>query len=306
MDIFDRANHSTLESEWTKISPRKELTETQILANIPIPTAPGKPSNPLIDEQVWTFLFAYGYRNHPGLLLRVLTEGAASPVEHCRAWMEMMPMPARQGVSGSSEGNTNIDLMVGSIARRGSTKAGVQYKPHGPICVTEAKWQSDIAGATTHDIHRNQFARIIETAATIQHHATDPDDPSLASPSADTPSADVFPNEVYVTLLTPRCFKVIWPASRFYAYKYREYRSDHDNIKADVQSQKIVARKSPDSWRYPDDINNRLEHVRLCWVTYEDLFLMMPDEDGYREILRKFVSENTKLLDPNIFPAQCP
>ena len=252
-----------------------------------------KDRRPLIDEQIWTFLFVYGYRNHQKELFAALT-GAAT-VEPCKAWLEMLPLPARQGSwSGGSEGNSNIDLVAGSLEIRDGTKSGVQYRPSGPICLVEAKWKSDIAGYTSHDPQRNQLARVIETAATLQHHVGTHVDP-----------AERFPNEVYVTLLTPWIFRVDrTPASRFYAYKYLEYLSNRSALVHDVAHSKIKCRP-PGDWIYPPDIEQRLRDVKLRWVTFEDLYASMPDKD-FKEALARFIHEQPKasLLDSNDFPLE--
>jgi len=231
---------------------------------------------PIIDEQVWTFLFVYGYRNDKKKLFEALT-GAEAP-EHCEAWLEMLPVPARRGSwKNGSEGNSNIDLIAGSIEIRGKTTAGVQYRPSGPVCLVEAKWKSDISGHTCHDPQRNQLARVIETAVTLQHHV-----------GAAVATEDRFPDEVYVSLLTPKLFRVDrTPASRFYAYKYLEYSRNPAALVHDVTHSKVATRHSSD-WIYPAGIEQRLRDVELRWVTFEDLFAVMPDKD-YKRALGQFI-----------------
>jgi hypothetical protein len=252
-----------------------------------------KDPGPLIDEQIWTFLFVYGYRNHQKELFAALT-GAAT-VEPCEAWLEMLPMPARQGSwKEGSEGNSNIDLVAGSLEIRDKTTSGVQYRPTGPVCLVEAKWKSDIAGYTSHDPQRNQLARVIETAATLQRH-TGKVDP-----------ADRFPSDVYVTLLTPRVFQVeAPPASRFYAYKYFEYSCNPAALVHDVNNSRVKRRPSGD-WKYPKTIEDRLAGVKLRWVTFEDLYREMPGNDAYKRALGRFIhaQPHTSLLDSNDFPLE--
>jgi hypothetical protein len=256
---------------------------------------------PLIDEQIWTFLFVYGYRNDRKKLFEVLT-GAETP-ERCEAWLEMLPLPPRKGKKGLSERNSNIDLIAGSIARRDKTGSGVQYRPGGPVCLVEAKWKSDIAGYTRHDPQRNQLARVIETAVTLQYHAKGSKDEGLPKPDPGG-RADRFPGDVYVTLLTPRAFKVEGPpASRFYAYKYFEYTGPAGKaaMKAEVESP-VAIRREGDGWLYPN-IEQRLEKVRLRWVTFEDLYREMP-KDNYKKALGRFIQAQpeSSVLDLDTFP----
>ena len=282
------------DGKYKNVIVREELMD-QILKRLRAYEKPKDNTDPgpLIDEQIWTFLFVYGYRNHQKDLFAALTGAAA--VEPCEAWLEMLPMPARKGAwKGGSEGNSNIDLVTGSLEIRDGTKSGVQYRPSGPICLVEAKWKSDIAGYTSHDPQRNQLARVIETAATLQHHV-----------GTQVDLAERFPDEVYVTLLTPRIFRVDrTPASRFYAYKYLEYSWNPSALVHDVDHSKIERRPSGD-WIYPTDIEQRLRDVTLRWVTFEDLYASMPDKD-FKKALGRFIHEQPEasLLDPNDFPLE--
>lgn len=259
---------------------------------------------PLIDEQIWTFLVAYGYRQNPALLFEKLTGMTHPDPTACRAWLEMLPMPSRRGGGGqSSEGNSNIDLIAGSIARRGETESGVQYWPVGPVCLLEAKWKSDIAGYTSHDPHRNQLARVIETAVTLQYHAADKN--GLKN---DSTEFGAMPNDVYVTLLTPATFKAsAFSWSRFYAYKFHEYDEHREALLSDIQRQDEfgVKKRTTEGWKYPEkEIRSRLEKVQLRWVTYEDLLAAMPDTE-FRSAMAAFVARpESCLLDRNIFPGE--
>lgn len=257
---------------------------------------------PMIDEQIWTLLFAFGYRSDRKKLFEVLT-GVEAP-DNCKAWLEMLPLPARQGSwKSGSEGNSNIDLIAGSIARRDNTGSGVQYRPSGPVCLVEAKWKSDIAGYTRHDPQRNQLARVIETAVTLQYHAEGGENDGLPKP-APGERANRFPDQVYVALLTPRLFKVDGPpASRFYAYKFFEYTGPAGKaaMKAEVESPAAIRREG-DGWLYPN-IEQRLEKLRLRWVTFEDLYREMPN-DNYKKALGRFIQAQPKssVLDLDTFP----
>jgi len=268
---------------------REELLD-QILGRLSNSTSVNMP---MIDEQVWTFLFVYGYRKEQKKLFEVLT-GAKAP-QDCKAWLEMLPLPARKGSwRNGSEGNSNIDLIAGSVEIRNKTTSGVQYRPVGPVCLVEAKWKSDIAGYTSHDPQRNQLARVIETAATLQHHV-----------GAEMDPAGRFPGEVYVSLLTPKLFRGDrTPPSRFYAYKYLEYSWNPAALVHDVTHSRVGSRPSSE-WIYPEDIEQRLRDVKLRWVTFEELYAAMPDVD-YKKALGLFIHEQHEdsLLDPKDFPVE--
>lgn len=262
---------------------------------------------PLIDEQIWTFLVAYGYRDRPSLLFEMLTGRPHPDPSKCHAWLEMLPMPARRGGDGGgSEGNSNIDLIVGSIDKRGKTGSGVQYWPSGPVCLLEAKWKSDISGYTSHDPHRNQLARVIETAVTLQYHQAI--QANQAIKVHETAKFGAMPEEVYVTLLTPAVFKTPAPPwSRFYACKFHEYNTRREALIADITQQEIAERQYEDHWKYPGpvELERRLGAVQLRWITYEELLVGIPDL-SFRSAMAEFVRGQPELqvglLDKGIFP----
>ena len=68
--------------------------------------------------------------------------------------------------------------------------------------------------------------------------------------------------------------------SRLYFYKFREYCTPDGLIRpeallADIDSAEIPARPSTRDWRYPD-LAVALQKLRLHWVTYEQLWEVMP------------------------------
>ena len=162
------------------------------------------------DEQVWTFLLAANYAmagdNSITTLGSLLTEDAASASIE-KLWFECMPIPPR-----TKEGNTQLDLALGAIARRRNTLGGIEYAPTlgDSICFCEFKWYSDISIAVSFDRHRNQLVRIIENALCFQR----------ANGQSFT-----FPKTVHVTLVTPQLFKKQSFKSRLYQYKFLEYQS---------------------------------------------------------------------------------
>jgi hypothetical protein len=146
--------------------------------------------------------------------------------------------------------------------------------------MVEAKWRHDLSYRTTHDLGRNQLARVIETALTFQNQKHRP----------------AFPEQVFVTLLTPAYFKAARNrGKRYYAYKFAEYEQDKAAIRRDVEDAAVRPRVQPGLWEYPD-LAERLEALSLCWVTYEELIAAMPGSD-YKQALEQFIeSEPCSLL----------
>ncbi|MDE2705558.1 MAG: hypothetical protein OXI35_10855, partial [Gemmatimonadota bacterium] len=149
------------------------------------------------DEQLWTFLAACGYAiaGAEGVkkLTKILT-GSDLPQPDCaKIWMEVLPFPPRK-----QESNTNLDLALGTIKRREGKTSGIKLGSQSPswICFCEMKWYSDIATRTTHDIHRNQLARVIENALYFNDNDGDR--------HSDCMDGDRYSDCVYVALVTPK------------------------------------------------------------------------------------------------------
>ena len=160
------------------------------------------------DEQVWTFLAACGYAiaGAEGIekLTKILTGLDLTQPKDAKIWMEVLPFPPRK-----REGNTNLDLALGTIKCRDETTGGIKLGSQSPswICFCEMKWYSDISTSTTHDIHRNQLARVVENALYFN-------------------DGDRLSDCVYVALVTPKAFKNREVNSRLYQYKFEEYEAD--------------------------------------------------------------------------------
>lgn len=282
------------------IAPRKKLTDKvldRLVAYQEQPTNDG-----LQDEQVWTLLFTYGFVALPGqpeeglsTLGNALTQGTFGAGPPAQAWLEMQPLPPRQGVYGKAESNTEIDLAVGDLEIRAGTETGIKFRGGsgaGRVCLVEAKWLSDIASKTKHDHSRNQLARVIETGLTFQNQAVNP----------------ALPGAVHVTLLTPSCFRVGGDCgSRLYFYKFREYSAALKNYEPgsqhlpsilwDIRQAEIPKRQSSTAWRYPD-LAERLPVLKLHWVTYEELFQAMPASE-FKTALQEFIQDEPRaILEP--------
>lgn len=234
------------------------------------------------DEEVYTLLFVYGFvsqgQKANATLFKTLTEGSLAP-EGLKVWLEMLTIPPRRGSQGESEGNSQIDLMLGSLEGRAATASGVRYSQppsgKGSICFVESKWLSDIDIKTTHDPHRNQWIRVIESALTFQNERGE------------------LPDEVHVTLLTPGIFRDGDYASRFYYYKYQEYKEDLLCILRELEGAKVQPRAQRD-WKYPK-LETRLPCLSLHWISFEEMFKAMPGSD-YKDELRRFLKSADNLL----------
>jgi hypothetical protein len=157
----------------------------------------------LRDERVRTFLLACGYAAAKEIGVATLTEvltglvpshAAASEPLHGteagsalamaaegRMWLEAMPIPSLK-----REGNTHVDLALGTIARRDNTDSGIELAGvKSPwVCFCEMKWCADISPDVKHFVHRNQLLRVIENALCFQTNGRCAD-------------------QVFVTLVTP-------------------------------------------------------------------------------------------------------
>lgn len=215
------------------------------------------------DERVWTFLFALWFaseRNEGVIeLTRLLTNDPnLTPSEGNKIWLEALPFSPHE-----KEGNTNLDLALGGITERslgmadtreGKKGNGITYSGEDDfICFCEMKWYSDIDKSVTHDVHRNQLIRVIDNA--MGFHNKD----------------GSFPDKIYVTLVTPEIFYDRELKSRFYAYKYEEYQ-DKVNIIKDLEGCCLKYRNESFSKAI-----NRVDKLRLNWVTFEDIIRNIKD-----------------------------
>ena len=146
-----------------------------------------------------------------------------------------------------------LDLAFGGVGHRGTTAAGVEYAPNGNqswVCFIEGKMFSDCSTDTTHDPLRNQLTRVIENLLCFQADGNCPD-------------------RLFFTLITPRLFKGT-PHARLYGYKLEAYMDDPTKLLNDIDLCLIPQRNVRD-WQYPD-LEQRLSHLHLKWVTYEEIF----------------------------------
>jgi len=210
------------------------------------------------NEKVWTFLFSCGYavNGKPGIreLTRIMTGADQVQPSHPQIWFEVLPIPPRK-----YEGNTSVDLALGTISPRKPTKGGIQLdclEQKTWVCFCEMKFYADIASDTTHDSQRNQLLRVIENALCFQN-------------------SEIHAERVYVTLVTPEIFRNAELKSKLYQYKFEEYQSNCISIISDLNGCSSNIRREA-NWRYPVDMARRTVDLNLNWVTYEELFDHMP------------------------------
>ncbi|MXX53764.1 MAG: hypothetical protein F4Z35_07545 [Dehalococcoidia bacterium] len=256
--INERLFHPNFYGDDHKFLPKKE----RVLSS----------TRPCIDEALWTFLAACGYAIGGSEGVAKLTEiltGTDMPITNdCKIWLEARPLPPR-----NREGNTNLDLAVGAVAQRGTTKSGIELNTHANpwICFCEMKWNSDISGSVSNDAHRNQLVRVIENALCFENEGK-------------------YADRSFVTLVTPAIFKDMASDFRFhkeYQDKLRDYQSDYANILIDLDSplQKVN--------HYPDDIAERLKTLTLRWVTFDYIFESIPDS-ALSDSLKTFWKERNE------------
>ncbi len=202
------------------------------------------------DEKLWTWLMACGYAaaGAEGVdrLTRALTGGLQHAGQGHGIWFEAQPPSPRR-----REGNTHLDLALGDLAPRAGTDGGIQAAQGASwVCFCEMKWYSDLSGKVTHDVHRNQLARVIENAVAFGPEPLE---------------------AVHVALVTPAAFRE--SRSRFYAYKFEEYELDRSALLSDLL-------RCPLEPAYETgDLEARLDRLHLHWVTFGALFDEMPESD---------------------------
>ena len=222
------------------------------------------------DEQVWTFLAACGYAiDCKGVekLTKILTDSDLPQPDCAKIWMEVLPFPPRK-----REGNTNLDLALGTIKCREGTTGGIKLGDQSPswICFCEMKWYSDISTSVKYDIHRNQLARVIENALYFN-------------------DGDGHSDCVYVALVTPKAFKNTNVKSRLYQYKFEEYEADRGHLVKDFEACVLEEKRE----HAIGNVADRVKRLILRWPTYDEIFTNIPDSAISKE-LKKFWQERGK------------
>jgi len=216
-----------------------------------------KPPGDCPDEQLWTFLVGCGYAIAAEVGVASLTEsltGSRQAVpRNPKVWFEVLPVNTRR-----KEGEAHLDSALGTIAVREGTGAGIKLDDvESPwVCFCEMKWYADIAVSVAYDVHRNQLARVIESALCFQ-------------------DCGRYADQVYVALVTPASFRAARLKSRLYQYKFEEYNANPASLMADLEAC-ILAKNEQVGWSYPPDLAQRVASLSLRWATYDELFENLP------------------------------
>lgn len=140
------------------------------------------------DEQVLLSKIVEEYlkENKIEKLYELLTRGNSKITpSNIKYGIEAQPLTHRE-----KEGNTYLDLAMGSIKRRGSTESGIELDTTNreqDFVFCEAKWKSDLSVGVSKCSIRNQLQRVIENALIF--------------------AGENFKGNIFVTLITPELYK---------------------------------------------------------------------------------------------------
>ena len=248
-----------------------------------------KHEDALKNETLWTFLLTLLYTENDEnikLLFKQLTgKEAKNNIE--KVWIEALPYPPRK-----SEGNTHLDLALGSIQKRNISQKkgnnpnsnGIEYldEANGQVLFCEMKWESDISTKVANSLTRNQMARVIENLITFQD------------------SKNKQPDEFYFTLVTPKQFKdekVNY--SRLYGYKFEEYSKNLKLFLKDLGDLKYskLKKRNDENWKYPDEkeISTNIDKLQMNWKSFEEIRKEAPDGQLKSEIMEIFEKGISKI-----------
>lgn len=208
-------------------------------------------------EGMWVFSVACGYAlgGLEGIkkLTDILAESGLEQPDSPKIWFESIPISPR---SGKDEGKTHFDLSLGAIVIRDRTQNGIKLDIGSPswVCFCEAKIDSDIARNVTYNPTRNQLIRIIENAICFQ-------------------DSGIYSDKVFVTIITPKeAFK---SRRSLLNEKFERYSSNPKFILDDIQKCALNINSHID-WKYPDDIEQRIDTLNLKRAYFEDLIWNLP------------------------------
>lgn len=211
------------------------------------------------------------------ILYNLLTRKKLTQLEdYINLAIEGQPLTHRVG-----EGNTYLDLAMGSVRRRENTESGIELnlscsKQEFVFC--EAKWKSDLSIGVSRCSIRNQLQRVIENALIF--------------------AGKNYSGQIFVTLITPKMYKQHYDLglnTRFYAYKYREYKKNAKDTflkeldlikKLSLIPFKNEERNKNIKENYRKIVDENLDKLILNWVTFEELLENISDsnlKDEYKK-----------------------
>lgn len=227
------------------------------------------------DEQLLLLKLVNEYTNsnqHINLLYEILTNTKRKT--DAEIAVEAQPLTHRK-----KEGNTYLDLALGSIKKRNNTVSGIELDRTNNelnFVFCEAKWKSDLSIAVTNCSIRNQLQRIIENALLF--------------------AGDNFKGKIFITLITPELYKNSYMTNihtRFYSYKYKEYKTNlyHSFLKELnlINSLNLIPFECSTMKNHMSTIIKNLNKVVLNWVTFEQLIDGIPNNQS-KNYLKKIYS----------------
>lgn len=206
------------------------------------------------NEVVWTYLVAKLAQNNHNVY-KLIT--GFSPKHKHNIFLEGQPLTPYRNI----EGNSYIDMALGSVELRAGTQSGIAYSAEAgsDVCFVEAKYLSDLSTKTEHSLLRNQMDRVIENLLNFE-------------------SNGVYPKKVVFTILTPKIYKEN-PGARLYSYKFDEYaRLIKENKNELIKKIELISNKEEKRFEYSKEksyLLNRLDSLELRWITYEEIFLQI-------------------------------
>lgn len=205
-------------------------------------------NNAVTSEIVWTYLVAYAYENHMERMVELLCGRYETLPPNSRIWLEAYLHPTRQRQYEGLYWKTRADLALGWLDRvQNNTRYQIQSKGDW-LCIVEAKFFDDL--------HENaRFTNIVQLSQLIDHALYMPD------------KYGNLPERVYVTLITPRCFKERSAPYRKYSEKFSQYVADSGVLIEDLKKCPLEFMPGLDQ----DMLIGRVNNLRLNWLTFEDL-----------------------------------
>lgn len=214
------------------------------------------------DEQLLVLKIVEQYIKESKLntLYQILTRKETDPKDIIKIGIEAQPLTHRK-----KEGNTYLDLAMGSIKKRGNTESGIELDTNNKeqdFVFCEAKWKSDLSVGVSKCSIRNQLQRVIENALIF--------------------AGETFKGNIFVTLITPELYKKHYELglnTRFYSCKYFEYK---ENIRGTFLRELDLIKKlgvipfndekgEEKKSKFIERVEKNLNKLILNWVTFEEL-----------------------------------
>ena len=214
------------------------------------------------DEQLLVLKIVEQYIKESKLntLYQILTRKETDPKDIIKIGIEAQPLTHRK-----KEGNTYLDLAMGSIKKRGNTESGIELDTDNKeqdFVFCEAKWKSDLSVGVSKCSIRNQLQRVIENALIF--------------------AGETFKGNIFVTLITPEFYKKHYELglnTRFYSCKYFEYK---ENIRGTFLRELDLIKKlglipfndekgEEKKSKFIERVEKNLNKLILNWVTFEEL-----------------------------------